>query len=389
VTLAFGCSDDTETDESSADADGDVVDTGIQESGPGQRVYGGFGRPKARINDADPEVPASDDAGTIDEDASETCAEAISEADLKPVYLAFAFDVSGSMGQGDKPWHDRTLKWEPVVESVIAFLENEDSTGLFASLTLFPEDPDQGWICKDELYEVPDVPMTALPSELFGETLAMIESGEWRPSTPTLHVMNGVITYVTELEAQEPGDYVIVLVTDGYPEGCNQSDDIQLVADAAATVVDTIPTYVIGVNNPPLEGAPDTIENLDQVAIAGGTGGAFLIDTGDPTQTIEDFTAVIDQIRGEALPCEATIPEPPDERIFEKEKVKVTHETSTGSRQLRYDPDCSSDESWHYDDPSNPSEIVLCESTCRAVRSDRQSKLHFEFTCEPVIEIII
>src|SRR5688572_23918276 len=47
---------------------------------------------------------ASGSAGSAQGDA---CARTQATADILPVHLAFAFDVSGSMGEGDEPWHDQ------------------------------------------------------------------------------------------------------------------------------------------------------------------------------------------------------------------------------------------------------------------------------------------
>jgi hypothetical protein len=94
-------------------------------------------------------------------------ATATGEARLEPVRLAFAFDVSGSMGKLDYPYHDPTLKWEPVVAATKAFFTDPASTGISASLTFFPIDADESERCDANSYDTPDVPMTALPSTAF------------------------------------------------------------------------------------------------------------------------------------------------------------------------------------------------------------------------------
>src|SRR5687768_10563298 len=66
-----------------------------------------------------------------------TCASASTATELRPVHLAFAFDVSGSMGKGDEAWHDKALKWDPVVLATRTFFEDPTSDGLSASMTFF------------------------------------------------------------------------------------------------------------------------------------------------------------------------------------------------------------------------------------------------------------
>lgn len=133
----------------------------------------------------------------------------------------------------------------------------------------------------------------------------------WRGGTPTLAVLQGTYSFLHERAKDDAsGKYAVVLVTDGYPQGCDDDeDDIANVADAVEGAAATLPTYVIGVRNPP--GGPDTVSNLNRLAVAGGTEQAFLVATGDPETTARDFKAVIDSIRGETLSCEARIPENP------------------------------------------------------------------------------
>jgi hypothetical protein len=321
------------------------------------------------------------------------CATETATAELEPVHLAFAFDVSGSMGKGDFPWHDATLKWDPVVAATRAFFEDSASAGLTASLTAFPIDEDEDERCDAESYMEPDVPMTALPSPDFGEALDEIREGDWRGGTPTLAAVNGVLSFIDEYSRDHPGRYVLVLVTDGYPAGCDDEDDtVEAVTEAVAAVADAVPTYVIGVANPPLtdedgEEAPDTVSDLLSIAEAGGTESAFLIDTGDPERTSAAFLAAVAAIRGVTISCNVAIPDPPNGRMFEKDKVIVEYRSGSDTRELPYDPECANTRGWHYDDVSAPSEVVLCEQACSEVQASSSASLSVSFTCETVIDV--
>ena len=92
------------------------------------------------------------------------------QVELQPVHLAFAFDVSASMGNNHEAWHSRELKWEPVVRATRGFFTAQSSTGLFASLPVFPG-PERSRICTANSYAEPDVPMTPLPSPLFSQAI--------------------------------------------------------------------------------------------------------------------------------------------------------------------------------------------------------------------------
>lgn len=324
----------------------------------------------------------SSNAGTSGGGSAGSCASRSAEAMVLPVYLAFAFDVSGSMGKGDQPWHDRMLKWDPVVAATKAFFEDPASAGLNASVTFFPDEASSR--CTDAAYTMPDVAMTGLPSTAPGMAIDAIGAMAWRGGTPTLNVIHGVITSVQAAMQATPGRYVIVLVTDGYPEGCNDNA-IASVAAAVQAVAGTIPTYVIGVKNPPIAGAPDTVTNLDQVAMAGGSDHAYIIDTGNPTQTTAAFKAAIDTIRGAAISCNVQIPPAPMGSMFDKQNVVVSFTSNGTPTRLTYDATCMAPNTWHYDDPQNPRQVVLCPNTCSAIQSDKSGSLSIEFACTPQI----
>ncbi|HKP61367.1 MAG TPA: vWA domain-containing protein [Polyangiales bacterium] len=322
-----------------------------------------------------------EDNGADGGSAMQTCAKQTARATRQPVYLVFAFDVSGSMGKGDKPWHDRKLKWEPVVAATKSFFEDAKSEGYSASLTFFPADDDR---CDKASYLTPDVPMQALPSKQFGEALDAIGKEDWRGGTPTLFVIQGVFDQIDNSQKAHPGRYALVLVTDGYPQDCDD-DSIATVAELVKTRAADIPTYVIGVTNPPIKDAPDVTTNLADIAKAGGTSKAYLIDTGNPTQTTADLKRTVDEIRSAAISCELAIPQAPAGQTFDKQKVSVRYTSGGSKSSLKYDADCKANTSWHYDDVKAPKEIVLCPDTCKVLQGDESAELAVDFECEPVI----
>ena len=313
-----------------------------------------------------------------------SCASESAEARLQPVYLAFAFDVSGSMGQGDFEWHDRALKWEPVVAATKAFFADASAVGISASLVFFPAETD---ICLSATYAEPDVPMTALPSPAFAaeiDRITPVTADDWRGGTPTTPVIEATIAYLQPLTQTDPSAvHAIVLVTDGYPQSCEaEGNSIANVEAAVGAVATTIPTYVIGVQNPPVAGAPDTVSDLNRVAVAGGTNAAFLIETGNAEQTAADLTAIINEIRQTSVSCSMEIPPPPAGMDFDPMRVNVSYTTGAGAQiPLGYDDSCTAEHAWRYDDVANPSAILLCEVSCAAVQADAGARLSVEFGC--------
>jgi hypothetical protein len=348
------------------------------------------------------ETPASSGAtsagpnfGVSDERTSEVevvCAAQSAASELRRVYLAFAFDVSGSMGNNPQTF---ALKWQPVVEATKGFFAEPDSASISASLTFFPG-PNEGTRCTDSAYLIPDVPQTLLPSPAFAaaiDGLNLTANSQWRSSTPTLAAFNGVAASLLSLGDTSPdATYAVVMVTDGVPQQCGNSNDIQLVADAVQA--SGLQTFVVGVGNPPGgngggngngngNAAGNNLDNLDVIARAGGTERAFVIETGDPGRTQADFKAVIDGIRGIALSCSIEIPLPPSGAQFVPEKVNVTYGSSASDEvRLAYDETCQSANGWRYDDPMAPSAIILCTDACSTVQRDASAKLAVEFGCE-------
>ena len=331
------------------------------------------------------ESNAEIDFGVSDAPTTEievACAAQSAASELRQVYLAFAFDVSASMG-GNNELRFNT-KWVPVVAASRAFFAEPESAALSASVTFFP-DADEDTRCTDAAYLMPDVPPTLLPTAAFSTAIDALGytlgSNTWRSSTPTLAAFNGTVASLrAATHTSSNATSALVMVTDGVPAGCDGVDDIQLVVDAVRN--SGVKTFVVGVNNPPGDNAGDNLANLNVIAEAGGTGQAFIVATGDPTQTEADFKAVIDEIRGVAVSCNIEIPLPPAGSVFIPEQVNVTY-GSGGSADIRlaYDPDCSVPDTWRYDDPQDPATIVLCSDACARAKREVNARLEVEFGC--------
>jgi hypothetical protein len=367
-------------------------DSGPRASGSGLPAGGGGLPGAAPPGDGGGSIPRSDAAlgpvGALDGGAA--CAQVSTGVGLLPVHLAFAFDVSGSMGKGDEEWHDKALKWDPVVQATRSFFEQPQSSGIFASLTFFPADGDEDERCDAHAYEQPDVPMTALPSTRFGTAIDAIEpesEDDWRGGTPTLFVMRGTRALVAAQRAEQAGNYAIVLVTDGYPQGCDDEDDRveAVVAEAEGAAREGVRSYVIGVANPPVDGAPDTVSDLHEIASAGQTRRAYLVDTGSPSATVSAFSAAVQAIREQSASCAIAIPDPANGEQFDRQKVAVSYQSGGSKIELGYDAACSGARAWRYDDPAAPTRIELCPNTCDEVKEDPQAALEILFACDTLI----
>lgn len=163
------------------------------------------------------------------------------------------------------------------------------------------------------------------------------------------------------------------MVTDGIPEVCSDKGDVGPASLVAALNSSSVPTYVVGVG--------DSLANLNQIAASGGTKQAFVVSTGDPTQTQQDLSTAIKAIKTSALTCDYKIPAPPSGQTLDPTKVNVQYTPSSGTAAvIAYDPTCASGTGWHYDDANNPSRVIACDSTCDSIKSDA-GKVDIVFGC--------
>lgn len=277
-----------------------------------------------------------------------------------PVNLVFMFDQSGSMSQNSK--------WTSCVQGLTGFFSDPKSKGLNASLQYFP----QGTQCSSSVFQNPSVAMRPLPdSQSFSSSMASHMPGG---GTPTLPAEQGAIAYAQSIASSHPGEKVaIVLVTDGDPNDCSSTP--QNVAAMAMGVANKIPTYVIGVG--------PSLQNLDTIAMGGGTMKATIVQTNNPSQIVQDFENALNAIRGLTLACEYTIPSPGSGQMIDFTKVNVVFTpTNAPMETLQYSQDCSNPNGWRYDNAMNPTKILLCQNACNNVQKDKSGKIDVVFGCK-------
>ena len=299
------------------------------------------------------------------------CATSSAQALIKHLDIAVIYDRSNSMG-GVGSGIDPSTKWAPVGAGLKGFFQDPGSVGVTASLVYFPSiqnEPDQ---CNSGDYVKPDVSATALPSMAFA---ASIDATSPHGNTPTLPAVQGVIGALQSGTIDPKTVNAIILVTDGEPDSCQSSvnDVSQAVKKAAAT----IPTYVIGIGL--------SSSALDQIAAAGGTQKAIVVDVSSPTQTQADLLAALDSIRGKQVPCAFAIPPAPDGQKLDFDKVNVLYTPGSGGQQaLAYSVGCAGGAGWSYDDVANPMHVELCPSTCSTVQKDKGARVDILLGCQTV-----
>jgi hypothetical protein len=157
--------------------------------------------------------------------------------------------------------------------------------------------------------------------------------------------------------------------------GCDPTLD-DAVQAASACSESGIPIYVLGVG--------PSLDNLHEIAEAGATDRAYLVEGGDVEERVLD---ALTTIRDNALPCEFLIPEPSGEEVVDFDFFNVVYtEASEETYNIPYVEeagDCDDEGGWHLDDAESPTELQLCPKTCDLV-SQGGGRFQFAFGCERI-----
>ena len=229
----------------------------------------------------------------------DTCAAMAQRAEGIPVDMYVMFDQSVSMnelvGTNDS-------RWTALVRAFKQFLSKPTTAGIGVGIQYFGLGPPDQSSCNPDDYANPDVEIAPLP----GNATAIKNSlSNHMPTsdTPTVPALTGAIAHARAWAAAHPTHVTVaVLATDGLPFGCGTMNDVTPVVAAAADGLagtPSIKTFVIGV--PPMN---SPIDNVGQIATAGGTTAIIFDNTGDVAQ---QFVDALDKIRGSVqLSCEYT-----------------------------------------------------------------------------------
>jgi hypothetical protein len=151
-------------------------------------------------------------------------------------------------------------RWSAVTDAIKAFVNSPSSAGAGVGIGFF-EGPD---FCGVASYAMPTVPIAPLPGVApdISSALANHSPGGTTPTEPALA---GAIQYAKAFTAGAPGHpAVVVLVTDGMPNGCNSTvAGAAAIAQAGYTATPSVKTYVVGLG---------ATAALDQIALAGSGG---------------------------------------------------------------------------------------------------------------------
>jgi len=369
-----------------------AADDGVIFTAGGQKGNGGFGGvppggnsgASAGILDGGnagfPSSPPPDCMPSADESG---CVGQVYAGETLPLDIYVMFDQSGSMSTVEQGGVTRI---DAVRSAMGKFLRDRASAGLSVGIGYFGQEPIGETTCNPADYAKADVAIAPLPAnaQAIADSLASRQpTGE----TPTGSAIRGACGYAKNYKIAHPDrDVVMLFVTDGLPEAPVTCGDAgkgaccPTLSDAVAATSDclagmpALKTFVLGVG--------PYLTNLQQIAAAGGTKQAFLVNGGDVAAEVLD---ALNAIRTAAqIPCELGIPEPPSGMSLDLTLVNLVETTiRCDSTTLVYRESvssCGTAGGWYFDDPNAPKKIVLCKKSCDDVSLPGE-KLLFSLGC--------
>jgi Mg-chelatase subunit ChlD len=331
-------------------------------------------------------------AGVVDASVSDapltsanSCGKGKADAKLKPVNMFVMFDRSGSM-QDDNKWNDASA-------ALTAFFQDPGVAGMRVALRFFPHDSPAAGCTKDGCDAVacsqPLVPLGALTADSAptdAQENALVRAvansapggGGNGGGTPIYAALDGALRWATSYQTMHTDETtVVVFVTDGEPNGCNENfNDISALA-AKALMTNGVTTYAIGLLG-------SSTAQMDQLAAAGGTKKGIFVGTGVTAE--QELITALNAIRGQALSCDFPMPQPTDPKMMiDPTKVNLTFTPGTGMpgtfAQVNDQSACGTTKAWYYDMPQQPTVIHLCPAACDLVRNDPKAVLELLLGC--------
>jgi hypothetical protein len=309
----------------------------------------------------------------------------VTVTETQPIDLYIMFDQSLSMTCAVSGGN----RWSAVKGALQGFVQAAGSSGISGGIQYFGN-AGLASSCTPSDYEKPDVEIAALPAN----ATAIVNSlNAHNPSTntPTAAALSGAINHALPWKVSHPDHVVaVVLVTDGEPNACGNVAAVANVAQVGWGNGAGVRTFVMGVTSPgtscALDPNPPNQADLDQVAQAGGTTAALIVDLSqDASKQLSDelnkarqqitTTTTKTVIQSSKLACEYTIPPPPEGTVFDPGKVNIRFTSSGGASEQVFRSDslaaCATTaaKSWYYDDPNSPTKILMCPATCKSIDS--------------------
>jgi hypothetical protein len=311
-----------------------------------------------------------------------TCTATSAMAKQLPVDIFVLLDRSGSMlepitgGGGVMPMPGVANKWDSMKEALTKFVQSPASAGLQLGLGYFPLDGLAQ--CDVNAYAMPAVPIDALPA-VATPFMTSISGTIPMGRTPTRPALLGAVQYAQQREMMVNRRVAIALATDGQPNDCGSNlAAVSAVAQMASGM--GIYTFVIGVG--------PQLQNLNAIAVAGGTKMAYLVEMATADQLAAAFKTI--QMQAAKLACSFMIPPPPAGMTLDPDKVNVRFAATDPAKSfdlamVANRAACGPQGGWYFDNVMNPKTVTLCETSCAQVNSSGEGQISLLFGCAGIV----
>lgn len=359
------------------------------------------------------------------------CAQATAEAKRIPVYMMLVIDGSGSMDgfngttyvAGERetdpettaPRNDLTntptqqsgKKWIAVRGALKAFYDGlvaKPDPSLAVGMYLFSSTQAKTASAADVAISYVDAAQATLLKARLSPPIYP------QGGTPLGGSVRGqrqfLVGYTPAAPVLPGGKYVMVLMTDGVPnaDGLTQAQANADVVTSVTNVKNGTPpatVFVVGVGNPTAQVDQYDEVFLGQLAQAGGapeTGcdpaWSDTKMTGKPchlqvtpgaksaAQIRDDFLAAINKIRDKVASCEFTLERPQGAGEIDPTKVNVLYTSGAG---VDTPIPQNASNGWSYDNPTNPTKVVLNGKSCSDVKADPDGKIRIVIGCKTIV----
>jgi hypothetical protein len=364
-------------------------------------------------------------ASDLDTWTTNACTGWSSEGENSPALIDFVVDTSGSMKDPAPNTTDGRSKWaitSEALQNAIAGLPSMTGVGLLLwpnMPTVTNTDPQDISVCVNTSAMVPIAPLGPLGSDQRNNLDLALARVTPVGGTPMADAYNYALEYGM-VASTLAGKRYMVLITDGQPtldQNCVGTGleirpvPFQPVLTSIAAAWDTVPpggtplyvkTFVIG--SPGSEHQSSTGADgrslLSAAARAGGTGPAGCDDSGNPQYCHFDmsaaadfatgFAAALQNITGQILACDFTIPAPSNGQTLSTNSAqlnlvyKINGSSDPGQVKLIAPSDlsCPEGNGWYFD-PTDPTKmhIIFCANTCNMIHQDAGAVLDFVASC--------
>jgi hypothetical protein len=303
-------------------------------------------------------------------DGVQGCAATSQEATSIPVNMFVMVDKSGSMKDNSK--------WTNARDAFTSFFQDPAAASLRVAMRFFPDTGCDGTACDVNVCSQPAVDVGALSDAAHAQALVdAFAAHSPGGGTPMSAALGGAEKWAQDYNTKVMGTekVVVVLVTDGEPNGCD--DNVDHIAKEAADAFTGagVMTFAVGL-------AGSNQGTMDKIATGGHTTQGFFIGNGNAKA---DLLAALKAIQQSSLGCAYAMPAADPGQTIDPTRVNVSFTPSGGAAetlgQVPGAASCSGAGGWYYDDPAKPATITLCPATCTTVQADPGAKMQIVLGC--------